>query len=112
MKRYSQLSVDSAEKTIYNYRLCQNCIMVKAAIQMPESCWRHLLKQNDLLVKNVPTIVVVACVLHNIHMDMDAFDDSWTDGDELMIHPSQIDLRLATLVMAGETTRQVRPWPD
>ena len=81
MKRYSQLSVDSAEKTIYNYRLCQNCIMVKAAFQMPESCWRHLLKQNDLLVKNVPTIVVVACVLHNIHMDMDAFDDSWTDGD-------------------------------
>ena len=36
---------------------------------------------SNLLVQPTENTLVVACVLHNIHMDMDAFDDSWTDGD-------------------------------
>ena len=35
-----------------------------------------------MLVKNVPTIVAAACVLHNIcEIHWDAFDDSWAGGD-------------------------------
>ena len=56
--------------------------MVEIAFRCLKSRWRHLLKWNDMLVKNVPTIVAAACVLHNIcEIPGDAFDDSWADGD-------------------------------
>lgn len=50
---------------------------------MPEVNWGCLLKWNDMLVKNVSTIVAAACVLHimcEIHRH--TFDWSWAgDGD-------------------------------
>ena len=82
MKPYSQPSVYSAERTTYNYRICRGCIVVEIAFGRLKSRWRCLLKRNDMLVKNVPTIVAAACVLHNMcEIHGDRFDDSWADGD-------------------------------
>ena len=40
------------------------------------------IKWNGMLVKNAPTFVAAACVLHNIcEIQGDTFDDSWADGD-------------------------------
>ena len=56
--------------------------MVEIAFGRLKSCWRRLLKWNDMLVKNVPTIVAAACVLHNMcEIHGDRFDDSWADDD-------------------------------
>ena len=57
-------------------------IVVEIALGRLKSRWRRLLKQNDMLVENVPTIVAAACVLHNMcEIHRDAFDDSWADVD-------------------------------
>ena len=41
--------------------------MVEIAFGCLKSCWRRLQKWNDMLVKNVPTIVVAACVRDSIN---------------------------------------------
>ena len=39
--------------------------------------WQRLLKRNDMLIKNVPTVVSAACVLHNIcEIHGECFDES------------------------------------
>ena len=43
MKPYSQPSVDSAERTTYNYRICRGRIVVEIALGCLKSCWRCLL---------------------------------------------------------------------
>ena len=40
--------------------------MVENAFGRLKARWRHLIKQNDMAVKNVPKVVTACCILHNI----------------------------------------------
>ena len=44
MKPYNQPSVDSAEKSTYNYRISRGLIVVEIAFGRLKACWRRLLK--------------------------------------------------------------------
>ena len=40
--------------------------------------WRRLIKQNDLVVRNVPNIIAACCVLHSIcEIHGDTFNEEW-----------------------------------
>ena len=82
MKPYNQPSVDSSEKRTYNYRICRGHIVVEIAFERLKARWRRLLKQNDMMVSNVPTVVAAACVLHNMcEIDGESFDESWSNDE-------------------------------
>ena len=66
MKPYSQSSIDSDKKCTYNYRISRGCIVVEIVLGHLKARWRRLLKRNEMLIKNVPTVVSAACVLHNM----------------------------------------------
>jgi len=72
----------------YNYRVSRGRIVVENAFGRLKGRWRRLMKRNDMLVENVPTIIAAACVLHKIcevHNEM--FDDSWLMNDDTLSQP-------------------------
>lgn len=89
MKPFTQPNADTAQKRTYNYRICRGCIVVEIAFGCLKARWRRLIKQNDMIVRNVPNVIIAAaCVLHNMcEIHGDAFDESWfmTENDD----PSQ-----------------------
>ena len=87
MKPFPQ-NLLNAEKRKYNYRVSCGRIVVKNTFGRLKGGWRRLMKKNDMLVENVPTIIAAACVLHNIcevHNEM--FDDSWLMNDDTLSQP-------------------------
>ena len=87
MKPFPQ-NLLNAEKRKYNYRVSCGRIVVKNTFGRLKGGWRRLMKKNDMLVENVPTIIAAACVLHNIcevHNEM--FDDSWLINDDTLSQP-------------------------
>ena len=92
MKPYNQPSVDSSEKRIYNYRISRGRIVVEIAFGRLKAHWQRLLKRNNMLIKNIPTVVSAACVLHNIcEIHGECFDESWASNDVSsdLTHPDQ-----------------------
>lgn len=67
MKPYNQPCVDNAAKSTYNYRISRGHIVIENAFGRLKAR-RRLLKQNEMLIKNVPTIVSAAsaCILHKM----------------------------------------------
>ena len=81
MKPYNQPSVDSSEKRTYNHRISRGRIVVEIAFGRLKARWRRPLKRNDILIKNVPTVVSAAFVLHNIcEIHGECFDKSWASN--------------------------------
>ena len=78
MKQFAQSFMHSKAKKTYNYRLLRGRIVVENKFGHLKARWRRLMKRNDTLVKNVPTIITITCVLHNIcEVHKDVFDESW-----------------------------------
>ena len=45
--------------------------------------WQRLIKQNDMLVANVPNVIAACCTLHNIcEIHGDTFNEEWLEGIE------------------------------
>ena len=90
MKPFAQSLMYSKAKKTYIYKLSCGHIVVENTFGRLKARWRRLMKRNDKLVKNVPTIIAAACVLHNIcevHKDM--FDESWLSiiNDDTLSQP-------------------------
>lgn len=77
----------------FNYRLSRARIVVENAFGRLKARWQCLLKQNDMVVTNVPKVVTASCILHNIceiHGNM--FDDDWLEES----HSSELEEPLCT----------------
>ena len=109
MKPYNQPSVDCAEKSTYNYRISRGRIVVEIAFGRLKACWRRLLKQNEMLIKNFPTVISAACVLHNMcEIHGESFDESWASSDNGSSDLAQPDRRPAdnTAISGSVTIRE------
>jgi len=69
--------------------------------------WRRLIKQNDMLVENLPNIVAACCVLHNIcEIHGDTFNDEWMqalNGDSV---PSEQETPITKNTRDGHDIRE------
>lgn len=62
----------------FNYRICRGRVVVEMAFGCLKARWRHLSKQNDMSIDNVPNVVAACCVLHNIcEIHGDEFNNQW-----------------------------------
>ena len=78
IKPFSQNAAATPQQRNYNYRISRARIVVENAYGRLKARWRRLLKRNDMHLNNIPVVVTVACVLHNIcEIDGDTFNDSW-----------------------------------
>ena len=81
MKPYDQPSVECAEST-YSYRISRGRIVVEIVFGRLKACWRRLLKRNEMLIKNVPTVISAACVLHKMcEIHGESFDELWVSDN-------------------------------
>lgn len=87
----------------FNYRLSRARIVVENAFGRLKARWRCLLKQNDMVVTNVPKVVTACCILDNIceiHGNM--FDDDWLEES----HSSELEEPSAPIVDNQEDDAQ------
>ena len=66
MKPFPHNGVLTTEQKTFNYRLCRARIVVENAYGRLKARWRRLMKRNDMHVRNIPNVVAVACILHNM----------------------------------------------
>ena len=81
--------------------------MVEIAFGRFKARWRRFIKQNHMLVENVPNIVAACCVLHNIcEIHGDTFNDEWMqalDGDSV---PSEQETLIINNTRDGHDIRE------
>ena len=42
--------------------------------------WHHLAKQNDMHIWNIPNVITVCCILHNLcEVHVEEFDEQWIE---------------------------------
>ena len=66
MKPFPHNGVLTTEQKTFNYRFCRARIVVENAYGCLKARWRRLMKRNDMHVRNIPNVVAVACILHNM----------------------------------------------
>ena len=104
MKPFPHSGALSAQKKLYNYRICRGRVVVEIAFGRLKARWRRLSKQNDMSVDNVPTVVCACCILHNIcQIHKENFNDEWLDD----VDPSaSMEETSSTVGGSGESTRE------
>jgi len=60
MKPLTHPNVDTAQKRIYNYRICRGRIVVEITFGSLKARWRRLMKRNDMVVRKVPNVIATA----------------------------------------------------
>lgn len=94
MKPFSQNAAATHQYRTFNYRISRARIVVENAFGRLKARWRRLFKRNDMLVKNIPTVITAACVLHNMcEVHGETFNESWlheTDSDSNFPQPSTV----------------------
>lgn len=66
VKPYPQLGRLTASEARYNRKLSSARTVVERAFGLLKARWRCLLKRLDNKFRNVPTIILACCILHNI----------------------------------------------
>lgn len=90
MKPFAMTSTLTGQQKTFNYRICRGRVVVEIAFGRLKARWRRLIKQNDILVRNVPFIVAACCVLHNIcEVHGDDFNDEWLEDVNEESSPDQ-----------------------
>ena len=88
MKPFPHNGVLTTEQKTFNYRLCRARIVVENAYGRLKARWRRLMKRNDMHVRNIPNVVAVACILHNMcEVHGDAFNDAWLETSDNSSQP-------------------------
>lgn len=65
----------------FNYCISRARILSENAFGRLKARWRRLMKQNDMLIERVPTIIAACCILNNIcEIHGDSFNADWLDG--------------------------------
>ena len=105
MKPYVQslLTTDEKKKIIDS----RARIVVENAFSRLKARWQRLMKRNDMLVENVPTIIAAACILHNVcEIHNETFDESWLSlcHEDTLPQPSVGDRRAG----GGDRAKEVR----
>ena len=81
MKAFPDNGNLSRQQKTFNYRLSRARVVVEHAYGRLKGRWRCLLKRNDTSVHDLPKLVAVCCVLHNIcEIHQENFNEEWLDG--------------------------------
>ena len=59
LKPFSMSPTLSRSQKTYNYRLCRGRVVVELAFGRLKARWRRLLKRNDMLMTNVPNVIML-----------------------------------------------------
>ena len=74
------------QQQCFNYHLSRARTVVENTFGRLKARWRRLLKRNDMTPDNIPSIIAVCCILHNLcEIHRDGFNDAWLEED--MEHP-------------------------
>ena len=78
MKPFTDNGKLSVDQVNFNYHLSRARIVVENTFGRMKGRWRCLLKRNDMHITNIPTVIAVCAILHNMcEMHNDEFDESW-----------------------------------
>ena len=66
MKSFAHNSNHTRSQQSFNYHLSRACILVENAFDRLKARWRRLMKRNDMNIDNIPCVVTVCCILHNM----------------------------------------------
>lgn len=80
IKPFCHNSALTAKQKHFNYRLSRARIVVENAFGRLKARWRRLMKQNDMVVHNVPKVIAACCILHNVcEVHGEVFDEEWLE---------------------------------
>lgn len=83
IKPFASSSSITAQRKTFNYGICRERVVVEVAFGHLKARWRRLIKQNDMLVQNVPNVIAACCTLDNIcEIYDDAFNEEWLEDME------------------------------
>ena len=77
MKPFADNSSLTLEQKCFNYRLSRARIVVENAFGRLKARWRRLMKRNDMTTENIPSVISVCCILHNLCEIHGETFDSW-----------------------------------
>ena len=78
----------TGQQKTFNYSLSHARIVAKNAIGRLKGHWRCLLKRNDTIIEDLPTVISACCVLHNpCEVHRDCFNREWLQ--DIAAEPSQ-----------------------
>ena len=81
-------SMSDPEKR-FNYHLSRARIVVENAFGRLKARWRRLLKQNEMSVRNVPSVIHACCILHNmLEIRKEMFMESWLNQCTVLEQPT------------------------
>lgn len=80
-----------ADETFFNYVLSSNRQTVERAIRLLKGRWRKLQHIDYLNLKLIVLIIIAACVLHNVCLVHDDFDEGYMLDNENEIDDSSND---------------------
>ena len=109
MKPYTHSPSLTRQQQYYNYRLCKARIVVENAYGRLKARWHRLMKRNDMRMEVIPTVILAACVLHNIcEIHGETFQECWLRDMETSNNLQQPNAIAVVANRAGERAKQVR----
>ena len=89
MKPFPHNGTLSDPEKRFNYHLSRARIVVENAFGRLKARWRRLLKQNEMSVRNVPSVIHACCILHNmLEIRKEMFMESWLDQCTVLAQPT------------------------
>ena len=103
MKAFPDNGSLSCQQKTFNYRLSRARVVVEHAYGRLKGRWRCLLKRNDVLIRDLPTLVAACCVLHNVcEVHGETFDEDWMDPTSV----NTVSTASTSLESSGQDVRQ------
>ena len=83
------VTLSDPEKRFNYIPLIKGSIVVENAFGRLKARWRRLLKQNEMSVRNVPSVIHACCILHNmLEIRKEMFIESWLDQCTVLAQPT------------------------
>lgn len=89
MKPFTDTPTLSPQQKCFNYHLSKARIVVENAFGRLKARWRRLLKRNDMATENIPAVIAVCCILHNLcEVHQEGFNEAWLQEEDNQQPPS------------------------
>ena len=84
MKPFAHNTDLTSQQKNYNYRVSRARITIEFAYGCLKGRWCRLMKRNDMHVSNIPHVITVTCILHNVcEIHCEHFNDTWMQSGKV-----------------------------